>query len=265
MKFWKMSGAGNDFILLTGGRPSTAALKRLAPHLCSRRRSIGADGLLYVEKAGKSAVSVRYFNSDGSESFCGNGARCSAWWAHRRGLVKGRRFLLKTISGELPAEITGPGSVKLRMPDVPEVELCFKGNYPRGVKAVHFLDTGVPHAVVPVRSLEGTDVRGVGRALRRNKAFGPAGANVDFVKISGGAVFVRTYERGVEDETLACGTGITAAAVALAAAGKVGSPVTVRARGGGRFRVWFRRAGRGADGIYLQGPAEIVFEGEIKC
>ena len=265
IKFWKMSGAGNDFVLLTGGRFGAAALKKLAVKLCAARLAVGADGLLYANGAGAGEVSLRYFNSDGSEAFCGNGSRCAAWWAHATGLVRGRKFTLRTMRGALPVEIMGPESVRMRMPDVPEVRLGFKGRYPRGVRAVHFLDTGVPHAVVPVADLERVDVKGLGRALRHNKAFGPGGANVDFVEVSGGKVLVRTYERGVEDETQACGTGLTAAAVALALAGEVKAPVRLAARGGDKFRVWLNAAGGGAAEIFIQGPAKIVFEGEIPC
>lgn len=264
IKFWKMSGAGNDFVLLTGGRPGTAALKELTLKLCAPKLAVGADGLLYVNKAGKSAVSMRYFNSDGSEAFCGNGSRCSAWWAYSSGLVKRKKFLLKTISGDLPVEIVAEESVRMRMPDVPEAGLDFKGKYPPGIHTLHFLNTGVPHAVVPVKDLEKTDVRGLGKALRHNKAFGPGGANVNFVKKSGGAVAVRTYERGVEDETLACGTGITASAVALVLAGQAKQPVTLIARSGDKFRVWLDPKGPGASEIYIQGPAKLVFKGEIK-
>ncbi len=262
--FWKLSGAGNDFVLLTGGRPGTAVLKNLASKLCAPKLGVGADGLLYVNKAGVNSVSVRYFNSDGSDAFCGNGSRCSAWWAYSSGLMKRKKFQLRTISGDLPVEIVSAESVKMRMPDVPGVKAGFKGKYPPGIELVHFLNTGVPHAVVPVKDLERTDVSGLGRALRFNKAFGPGGANVDFVKKRGGLVLVRTYERGVEGETLACGTGITASAVALALAGQVKSPVALVTRGGDKFRVWLRPAGSGASDIYLQGPAKLVFKGEIE-
>jgi diaminopimelate epimerase len=260
-----MTGAGNDFVLLTGAGRSTAQLRKLAVKLCSRRLSVGADGLLYVNGAGPGAVSLRYFNSDGSEAFCGNGSRCAALWARRRGLVKTDRFLLKTLGGALEAEITAADAVRMAMPDVPQVRLDFKGAFPTGARTVHFLNTGVPHAVVPVADIERTDVRGLGSQLRRNKAFGPAGTNVDFVMPRGRALLVRTFERGVEDETLACGTGIAAAAVAMALSGKAASPVTLLSRGGDRFRVSFEAAGRGARRLRLEGPARMVFEGEIEC
>ncbi len=265
MRFWKMSGAGNDFVLITGGRLHTAALKELAGKLCARKLAIGADGLLYVNRAGRGGVSVRYFNPDGSEAFCGNGSRCAAWWAWSSGVVRTKKFRLATSAGELAAEIAGPGSVRMRMPDVPECRLDLPGRYPGGIKAVHFLNTGVPHAVSPVSGLDGLDVEKLGRKLRCNKAFGRAGSNVDFVAVRGGRVHVRTYERGVEGETLACGTGLTASAVALVLAGKVKSPVRLRARSGEDFKVWLEASGAGASGIYIQGPAKIVFTGEISC
>ncbi len=265
IKFWKMSGAGNDFVLLTGGRLTAVSLGKLAVKLCARKTAVGADGLLYVNKGGSDSVTLRYFNSDGSEAFCGNGSRCAAWWAYSRGLMKSKTFLLKTAAGELAAEIKGAESVRMRMPDVPDVSIGHGGAWSKPVRAVHFLNTGVPHAVARVEDLEGLDVGAVGRLLRFHKAFGPQGTNVDFVRVSGGKVYVRTYERGVERETLACGTGITASAVALALTGEVKSPVTLAARSGDTFRVWLKPAGAGANEIYIQGPARTVFEGEIKC
>ncbi|KAF0127108.1 MAG: diaminopimelate epimerase [Elusimicrobia bacterium] len=279
MKFWKMSGAGNDFVLITGSPRRAAALRALARRLCDRRLSVGADGLLHVRRAGPGLMSLRYFNSDGSEAFCGNGSRCAAMWAFMNGLVP-RRFRLATIRGELPVEITGKERARMSMPAVRKVSLRHPGRWPAGVKEVHFLDTGVPHAVVPVKDLGRLDVRGLGSALRRHRAFGRAGANVDFVENRNGRVLVRTYERGVEDETPACGTGLTAAAVALALSGAAASPVRLRSRGGDDFTVRLTpsdqggirrsrcrahcdRPGRGAGDISIEGPARLVFEGEI--
>jgi len=265
IKFHKMSGAGNDFVLITGRAFTSARLRALAVVLCAGKTGIGADGLLYTARAGANRVSVRYFNSDGSEAFCGNGSRCAAWWAHVSGTVKGRKFGLATIKGPLTAEVTGPEKIKMRMPVVPAVRLYHKGKYPDPVKNVHFLNTGVPHAVVPLRNIDHVDVTALGRSLRFNKAFGPAGANVDFVALRGSRAAIRTYERGVEAETPACGTGITAAAIALGLEKGLGCPVRVTARSGERFKVWFRPGPRGSvDDIYIEGPAKIVFEGRIK-
>ncbi len=263
LKFWKMSGAGNDFVLLTGAR-GAAGLRRLARRLCAPRTGVGADGLLLVNRAAAGAVSVRYFNSDGSEAFCGNGSRCAAWWAWLKNLAD-REMTLETRAGRLPAFIAGRESVRMRMPDVKKVSLRHKGKYPAGLREVHFLDTGVPHAVAPVKGLAGLDVARLGRLLRFNPAFGRAGANADFVELKGGSAHIRTYERGVEGETLACGTGITAAAVALALAGRVKPPVKLLARSGEKFRVDLKPAGAGASEIFIQGPARLVFEGEFPC
>lgn len=263
LKFWKMSGAGNDFVLLTGAH-GTAALRRLARWLCAAKTGVGADGLLLVNRAAAGAVSVRYFNADGSEAFCGNGSRCAAWWAYLKGLADGE-MTLETIAGRLPAAVAGREKVRMRMPDVEQVSLGHKGRYPAGIEAVHFLNTGVPHAVAPVKGLAALDVARLGRLLRFNPAFGRAGANADFVELKGGVVRIRTYERGVEAETLACGTGITAAAVALALAGRVKPPVTLEARSGERFQVRLKPAGSGAAEIFIQGPARLVFEGEVPC
>jgi diaminopimelate epimerase len=264
IKFWKMSGAGNDFVLIAGANRTSRALKSLAVRLCACKDGVGADGLLFVRPAGRGAVVVRYFNSDGSEAFCGNGSRCAAWWTYLKGLAD-KRMRLQTLAGALEAEITGPESVRMRMPDVKNASLSHKGKYPCGVGRVHFLNTGVPHAVAPVAGLEKLDVKTLGRLLRFNKAFGRAGANANFVEVRGGLVRIRTYERGVEDETLACGTGITAAAVALSLAGTLKPPVTLVARSGEKFKVWLKPAGHGASEIFIQGPARVVFEGEFKC
>lgn len=264
IKFWKMSGAGNDFVLLPAGRLKTAALKELARSLCPRGTGVGADGLLAVAKRVPQTVSVRYFNADGSEAFCGNGSRCAAWWAYKRGLA-GKKLFLLTAGGRLAAEIAAPERVRMSMPDVRRAELFFRGKFPAGVKALHFLNTGVPHAVVPVTDLRRLDVAALGRALRHNPAFGPAGANVNFVKVSRGRAEVRTYERGVEAETLACGTGLTACAVALALAGAVRPPVRLTARSGEKFSVSLKAAGAGATEIAIEGPAKVVFSGEIQC
>lgn len=265
LKFCKMSGAGNDFVLLGGGKYSGARLKRLAVKLCDRKNAVGADGLLYVKKLSKGAVSLRYFNSDGSEAFCGNGSRCSAWWAYSSGLMKSKKFSLRTIRGVLPVEIIAREKVRMRMPDVPSVALCHAGKYPPPVKQLHFLNTGVPHAVVPLGNIGALDVDGLGRSLRYNKAFGPAGANVDFVVLKGRVIHIRTYERGVEAETLACGTGVTAAAIAIGMDKGLKCPVGVAARSGEKFKVWFKAGPRNsAAEVYIEGPAKIVFEGKTE-
>jgi diaminopimelate epimerase len=256
LPFWKFSGAGNDFVLLAGlprGRGGPA----LARRLCDRRRGVGADGLLVVSRRGTRAA-VSYWNADGSAAFCGNGTRCAALWAAARGWTKGESFTLETARGPLRARLTAPGRAELAMPAPrimgPDLRLKAAG---RSWKVCR-VDAGVPHAAVLVPDVDALDVRTLGRALRRHRAFRPAGANVDFYSARGGALRLRTYERGVEDETLACGTGAVAAAAAARARGLAGDRVRVRVRGGDELRVSFDADG----GAALEGPGANVFTGE---
>ncbi|MEA3307391.1 MAG: diaminopimelate epimerase [Elusimicrobiota bacterium] len=265
IEFYKMSGAGNDFVLLYGKKYSALNLKKIARKLCSRGVSIGADGLLYVSKISKETIGMRYFNADGSEAFCGNGARCCVWWASSNGIIKKKKFKLESIKGSLNAEIIAKEKVKVEMPDVYDVKLNYRGSYPPAVKKLHFLNTGAPHAIVSIKNLEVLDVDSMGKLIRHNKAFGKYGTNVDFVSLKGGKIFVRTYERGVEAETLACGTGITASAIAMSLSKKnIKQPVICIATGGEEFKVWFDcKKQNQVSNIYLQGPAKQVFKGEI--
>ncbi|MCX5786825.1 MAG: diaminopimelate epimerase [Elusimicrobia bacterium] len=269
LDFFKMSGAGNDFVLLTGPalfpkKGQSEGFKKLAVKLCAVKTAVGADGLLYVNKSGPGVINMRYFNSDGSETFCGNGSRCAAWWAYASGLIKNKKFLLKSVSGCLPVEIVSLETVKMRMPDVEAVSLFHKGVWPHPLKAVHFLNTGVPHAVAVVKNLKTLDVAALGRLMRHHKAFGKAGTNVDFVRVENGVVKIRTYERGVEAETLACGTGITASAIAFGLCEGLRSPVKITSKSGERFKVWYKPSGGRVTDIYIQGPAKIIFKGTIE-
>jgi diaminopimelate epimerase len=255
-RFWKMSGAGNDFVLLAGlprGRSGPA----LARRLCDRRSGVGADGLLSVARRGGRAR-LDYWNADGSAAFCGNGSRCGALWAAERGLVSGGRFSLDTLRGPLEVRRTGPARAEVAMPPITRLRLGLRPRALGRAWTVHFVDTGVPHAVVFVPDVEKVDVRAAGRALRSHRAFGRAGANVDFVSARRDGLLLRTYERGVEDETLACGTGVVAAAAAARALGKAGARVRVRVRGGDVLNV-------SLDGERprLEGPGIVTFVGEV--
>lgn len=219
-----MSGAGNDFVLIKGA--GSAALAR---RLCDRKAGVGADGLLTL--SGRKVVN---FNPDGSKAFCGNGSRCAAVFLSKK---FGKRFAFVSNGESLEAEITGKDRARIRMPNPGPVTK--KGS-------VYLVNTGVPHAVIPVKGLAKFPVALKGRPLRWKH-----GANVNFVERKGGKLHVRTYERGVEGETLACGTGVVAAAVALGV-GKVvvrsGETLTVTA---------------GAE-TWLEGPARLVFQGDIR-
>jgi diaminopimelate epimerase len=257
VSFDKMSGAGNDFVLLDGlpkGRSGAA----LARRLCDRRRGIGADGLLVLSKKG-GHTRLDYWNADGSAAFCGNGSRCAAIWAAARGWTKGKKFSLDTSEGTLDVRLTARGRAELNMPKPGELRLRLRAAVPNRVIIVHAVNTGVPHAVVFVPDVEKVDVKTLGRTLRFHTIFGKPGANVDFVEVRDGVLLLRTYERGVEDETLACGTGVVAAAAVARSLGKAGDRVKIRVRGGAVLHVSFSE-----NETRLEGPGEIVFQGEVK-
>jgi len=259
VRFWKLSGAGNDFVLVA--EPRRRALAALARRLCDRRQGVGADGLLAVWRR-RGGLRLRYFNADGSEAFCGNGSRCAVWWAFRRRWA-GRRMRLWTYAGEMMAHVVRRECVSLEMPEPRHLRLGLRMRACGRAFVAHALDTGVPHAVVAARGLAGFAVERFGRAIRRHSCFSPEGVNVDFVEREGEVLRLRTYERGVEGETWACGTGAVAAAVVGWRLGWAQPPVSVRVRGGETLRVSFLAAGDSAREVRLEGPAREVFQGEV--
>lgn len=254
IRFWKLSGAGNDFVLLSG-LPSGTSAADLARRLCDRHFGVGSDGLLVMTRHGKNAR-LDYRNPDGSSAFCGNGSRCAAVWASKKGWVKGKRFQLETNRGRLEVRLTGKGRAAVSMPTPKAIRLGLKTDALNRIVKSHFIDTGVPHAVVFVPDVNKIDVAALGRALRHHKIFGHAGANVDFVQVRKNVLRIRTYERGVEDETMACGTGVVAAAAISRALGKSGDTVKVSVRSGDTLNVTF-----GAH-TWLEGPTKTTFTGE---
>ncbi len=254
-KFWKMSGAGNDFILMTA-RPKGRSGPALAKALCDRRRSIGADGLMILSRRAKS-IRLDYWNADGSSAFCGNGSRCAALWAKANGWIKGTEIVIETNRGPLQARLTSKGRAEVTMPAPKGLRLGLTLKVLNKTVQVHFVDTGVPHAVIFVPDITKTEVEELGRAIRFDKTFGKPGANVDFVQIKKNNLLVRTYERGVEGETLACGSGVIAAAFVARVLGHGGSPMSVMTRSGDHLSVSFDSSAR------LEGPGEISYTGEI--
>ncbi len=264
--FTKMSGAGNDFVLLEAARAPRGRRARaaLARRLCRRRCGVGADGLLVVGRARGRAPTLEYFNPDGSEAFCGNGARCAARWIYEAGWSRGREaFALRSSTGEVLARMKAGGRVAIRMPAPSDCRLGRTLKVLGRRMRVHSVNTGVPHAVVEVSDLENFAVVETGRALRRHAAFAPQGANANFMRVADGRVNLRTFERGVEDETLACGTGATAAALIACRLGKVRPPVAVRVRGGAVLRISFSTRKDQFGEVWLEGPARTVFTGTI--
>lgn len=244
MKFWKMSGAGNDFVLVEKSSLKGRSPAALAKLLSDRKSGVGADGLLVVSNG--AVPGLDYYNADGSEAFCGNGTRCTAFWLMKR--RKSSSLRLRTKAGFLSARSTASGRVAVTMPE--------PGPVRRAGKAF-LINTGTPHAVLFVKNTVTSSVESVGRALRRKH-----GANVNFVQKKGSGLKIRTYEKGVEAETLACGSGIVAAAVVAWTLGLARPPIKVKALGGD-LRVSFTPQNGRALALTLEGPAEIVFSGEV--
>jgi diaminopimelate epimerase len=268
ISFTKMNGAGNDFVVVDNREGSISWSPSRIARLCDRHRGVGADGLLAVETALRGGdFRMRYFNSDGGEAeMCGNGARCFARFA--AGLLpepQREEITFETPAGLIGAKLLPDDEVELAMSkpvDFAEpVWLSFAGER----QPVGFLNTGVPHAVVFVEDLEAVDVAAWGRALREHEHFAPKGTNVNFVApLAPGEIAIRTYERGVEAETLACGTGVVASALLYHLRTQSPSPLRVRVRGGDTLGVRFTPGTRGEfDDVFLRGPAEITFRGEI--
>ena len=264
-RFTKMNGAGNDFILIDNRMGDVRLDRSQIAQLCDRHRGIGADGILLLEKPGNRAdFRMRYFNADGGEAeMCGNGARCFARFANKVAAAK-EKISFETQAGLISAELKGD-SVTLGMTEPTDLRLHLELGIAGENKTVHFINSGVPHVVIPVVNIEDVDVRHEGAAVRYHKIFSPSGTNVNFMEKRGAKkIAIRTYERGVEDETLACGTGIVASALIFGATEGCQGPMTVLARGGDELQVGFETVAGRFCNVTLTGPAQFVFEGTIE-
>lgn len=253
--FYKYQGTGNDFIMIDNRNHifDKDNLKQIQ-QLCDRRFGIGADGIILTENITGLDFNMIYFNADGSQSFCGNGSRCAVAFAKYLGIIKKKAMFLST-DGEHEAWINEEGEVSLKMHDVPDIE---KG------EDYYYINTGSPHYIVHVDDVAKVNVKEEGVKVRCNHRFKEEGTNVNFVKYNQDSIDIRTYERGVEDETLSCGTGVTA--VALSWADKYGlnsGKVKLNAIGG-QLSVTFKRTEKGFNDIWLIGPATFVYQGKIK-
>jgi len=263
--FFKMNGCGNDFILIDNRKVrlefDPAAFCK---GVCRRKRSVGADGLILIESSDAFDFQWQFYNADGSRAeMCGNGARCAARFAHHIGIA-GEKMVFRTDAGPIEAQIHGD-QVKIKMtpPSACQSEVAI--DLSGGRRTVSSINTGVPHVVLETDRLAEEEIVPLGREIRRHARFAPAGTNVNFVQPDDdNRLQVRTYERGVEDETLACGTGCVAAALVTALQRRWSAPIPVVTRSGGILTIYFQKEGDRFRDVYLEGDARIVYTGEIQ-
>ena len=272
----KAVASGNDFLIVDNRDNNLSGIikdfKEFAKIACRRKHSIGADGLLVLQDSKSADFRMRIFNPDGSEvTMCGNGIRCSSLYAYDRKWC-GDIMTIETGAGILEAQIMGDistteregltGGVKIKMTPPKDIKLDNSIGVGKTIMNINSVNTGVPHAIHFVDDIEKYPVKNVGSKIRYHKFFEPDGTNVDFVEIKDKSnIVVRTYERGVEDETLACGTGIVASAIISHLVEDIVSPVSVLTRSGDIVKVYFKKERNGFSSVYLEGKAHIVFEG----
>jgi diaminopimelate epimerase len=263
IEFYKMSGSGNDFIIIDNMDLSlnVGDLPSFARNVCQRKISVGADGLLLIEPSKLADFKWQFFNSDGSMAeMCGNASRCVARYAYLKGIAP-KKMSFETLAGIISAEVNDD-VVKVRLTDPSPLKPGIKININGSEMILDCIDTGVPHAVCFIDNVENCSAVDDGRKIRRHEYFQPRGTNANFVSvIDRHKIRVRTYERGVEDETLACGTGDVAAVLAAAQRDLVDSPVDVTVQSGETLRIYFSRKNDRFAEIYLEGMVKIVYQG----
>lgn len=261
--FHKMVSAGNDFIVIDHRKKRVASVPDLARKFCKLHYGVGADGVVLIEKSKKADLRMRIYNADGGEAeMCGNATRCVALYANRA-LRLGKRLELETKSGIVTTQIVGP---RVRSRFMPPSDYRSESRLQVNGKAYpfYFVNTGVPHVVIFTKGLKDFPVFETGRSIRYHERFSPKGANVNFVEVRNRhALDIRTYERGVENETLACGTGSAAAAIVSGLKGFCRPPVTVRTKSGENLTVRFNHSRFQVEDLTVEGPARFVFEGEL--
>jgi len=272
LNFTKMVGAGNDFVVIDNGLKLRSqkfkGFAEIAKEICNRKTGVGSDGVLVLEKSKRADFRMKIFNADGSEAeMCGNGLRCAILYSKTHGCA-GKRIKVETKAGIYEGDATAKDRVRVKMEDPKDLRPGFSiGVSGRKIKA-NFINTGVPHTVMFVEGLDKIDVDTVGSEIRHHDEFKPKGANVDFVEIVDDEnIKMRTYERGVEGETLACGTGAVASAIIAALSCKFkayGLKLKINVHTlGGILKVEFQKIDSKIKNVYLEGGAEEVFTGEI--
>ncbi len=250
--FHKYQGTGNDFVMVDNRSLKWVPTTAQVAHLCDRKRGVGADGLILIQTHREYDFEMVYFNSDGSKSLCGNGSRCAIHFAHSLQII-GNETIFLTTDGVHKGSIHDD-QVSFELFDVASITSYGDDQ---------FINTGSPHYISFRNNIEKLDVFEEGKEIRYDERFSPDGTNVNFVEImNDSSISVRTYERGVEDETLSCGTGVTAAALGASVKGIL-SPVTINTLGG-VLKVTYEKGEKGFQKIYLSGPATPVFEGRLE-
>jgi len=263
--FYKISGSGNDFIIIDNRNRVVDEndLQDFIAKVCRRKMSVGADGLILVEESENVDFKWRFFNSDGKPAeMCGNGARCVARFAYLN-RIAGSEMSFETDAGIVSAQVTND-LVKIKMPDPVALKTDYSLDLKIGPLFISSVNTGVPHVVIMIDSIDNVDVVKLGREVRFYDIFAPAGTNVNFIcQNKDGTISIRTYERGVEDETLACGTGAVAAAIVTSFKFGIKSPIKVITKSGGRLYIYFKENQGEFSDIYLEGDARIIYKGEL--
>jgi len=263
--FYKMSGSGNDFMIIDN-REKVVDINHLDEFIakvCRRKMSVGADGFILIDASDQADFGWHFYNSDGGRAeMCGNGARCAARFAFLNGIAA-KNMSFETDAGILTAQIIDD-RVKIKMPDPAELRLDYPLEAEAGSLTISSINTGVPHVVILTEDVEGIDVVERGREIRFHQTFAPDGTNVNFISLmQDNIIMMRTYERGVEDETLACGTGAIAAALVAASKFKTESPVRICTRSGEFLTIYFKMTDGSYSDIYLEGDARVIYKAEL--
>ena len=266
IEFYKMSGSGNDFIVVDNRKRVIEEndLPGFISRICRRKMSVGADGFILIEPSDKVDFKWRFYNSDGSRAeMCGNGARCAARFAFENGIAA-ENMSFETDVGIVRGQVKDDRA-KVNMPNPADLRLDFPIELKSGPLSVCSVNTGVPHVVIMRQSIEDLDVFNIGREIRFHEAFAPAGTNVNFICVlKPGHLAIRTYERGVEAETLACGTGSIAAALVASSKLNWKSPVHLTTRSGEDLVIYFNNEDGVLGDIYLEGDARIIYSAQLR-
>jgi len=263
--FYKMSGSGNDFIIIDNRDQMIKAkgLPDFVKKICRRRISVGADGLILLEKSDKVDFKWRFFNSDGSQAeMCGNGARCAARFAflHR---IAGKNMSFETAAGIISAQIQGD-LVKIKLTDPTDYRADYQIKLANGLQNISSINTGVPHVVIFCENLEKIEVNKLGKEIRYHKIFQPEGTNINFIcRLSDKTFAMRTYERGVEGETLACGTGAVACAIDMAKKFSLKAPIQIITQSTSELIIYFNERKGSFKEIYLKGDARVIYKAKL--